>query len=233
MILPMYFQKLLLLNMSFTLKNLELEKASHMKSDFLANMSHEIRTPMNAVIGLAEMALREDLPPNARNYIDQIKSSGKTLLTIINDILDFSKVESGKMDIIVEEYAPISVINDVASIIGTRLDKENVELILSINPNIPRLLFGDSVRIKQIVINLANNAVKFTSKGQVKLIFDYNILDSENVELLFSVLDTGIGIREHDINKLFQSFQQLDSKRNRNIEGTGWDLLSVSSSLTL
>lgn len=213
--------------------NIEIEKVANLKSDFLANMSHEIRTPMNAVIGLAEMALREDLPPNARNYIDQIKSSGKTLLTIINDILDFSKVESGKMDIIVEEYAPISVINDVASIIGTRLDKENVELILSINPNIPRLLVGDSVRIKQIVINLANNAVKFTSKGQVKLIFDYNILDSENVELLFSVLDTGIGIREHDINKLFQSFQQLDSKRNRNIEGTGLGLVISKQLLNL
>ena len=213
--------------------NIEIEKVANLKSDFLANMSHEIRTPMNAVIGLAEMALREDLPPNARNYIDQIKSSGKTLLTIINDILDFSKVESGKMDIIVEEYTPISVINDVAGIIGTRLDKESVELIVSINPAIPRLLIGDSVRIKQIIINLANNAVKFTAKGQVKLTFDYKIIDKDTIELLFSVLDTGIGIREHDLNKLFQSFQQLDSKRNRNIEGTGLGLVISKQLLNL
>lgn len=204
--------------------NIEIEKAASMKSDFLANMSHEIRTPMNAVIGLAEMALREDLPPNARDYINQIKSSGKTLLTIINDILDFSKVESGKMDIVEVEYEPLSVIHDVSSIVSTRLDKEDVEFILDMNPNIPRKLIGDNIRLKQIIINLANNAVKFTKNGQVKLTFDYKELDSEDIELLFSVEDTGIGIKKNDLPKLFQSFQQLDSKRNRNIEGTGLGL---------
>lgn len=204
--------------------NIEIEKAASMKSDFLANMSHEIRTPMNAVIGLAEMALREDLPPNARDYINQIKSSGKTLLTIINDILDFSKVESGKMDIVEVEYEPVSVIHDVSSIVSTRLEKEDVEFILDMNPNIPRKLVGDNIRLKQIIINLANNAVKFTKNGQVKLSFDYKEIDSEDIELLFSVEDTGIGIKKNDLSKLFQSFQQLDSKRNRNIEGTGLGL---------
>lgn len=212
--------------------NKEIEKAANMKSDFLANMSHEIRTPMNAVIGLAEMALREDLPPNARDYINQIKSSGKTLLTIINDILDFSKVESGKMDIVEEEYEPLSVISDISNIVSTRLEQDNVEFILDINPTLPRKLIGDDVRIKQIILNLANNAVKFTKNGQVKLNFDYRNLDSDNIELLFSVEDTGIGIKKNDIPKLFQSFQQLDSKRNRNIEGTGLGL-AISKQLLL
>ena len=204
--------------------NIEIEKVANLKSDFLANMSHEIRTPMNAVIGLAEMALREDLPPNARDYINQIKSSGKTLLTIINDILDFSKVESGKMDIVEEEYEPVSVINDISSIVSTRLEKEDVEFILDMNPNIPRKLIGDNIRLKQIIINLANNAVKFTKSGQVKLSFDYKEVDDEDIELLFAVEDTGIGIKKADMPKLFQSFQQLDSKRNRNIEGSGLGL---------
>lgn len=204
--------------------NIEIEKVANLKSDFLANMSHEIRTPMNAVIGLAEMALREDLPENAREYINQIKSSGKTLLTIINDILDFSKVESGKMDIIEEEYEPVSVIHDISSIISTRLEKEDVEFILDMNPKIPRKLVGDNIRLKQIIINLANNAVKFTKSGQVKLSFDYKEVDEDDIELLFSVEDTGIGIKKADMPRLFQSFQQLDSKRNRNIEGSGLGL---------
>lgn len=204
--------------------NIEIEKVANLKSDFLANMSHEIRTPMNAVIGLAEMALREELPPSAREYINQIKSSGKTLLTIINDILDFSKVESGKMDIVEEEYEPVSVINDISSIVSTRLEKEDVEFILDMNPKIPRKLVGDNIRLKQIIINLANNAVKFTKSGQVKLSFDYKEVDEEDIELLFSVEDTGIGIKKTDLPKLFQSFQQLDSKRNRNIEGSGLGL---------
>ncbi len=212
--------------------NIEIEKMANMKSDFLANMSHEIRTPMNAVIGLAEMALREDLPPNARDYINQIKTSGKTLLTIINDILDFSKVESGKMTIMEEEYEPLSVIHDVSSIISTRLDKDDVEFILDMNPSIPRRLVGDNVRLKQIIINLANNAVKFTKSGQVKLTFDYKQIDENGIDLLFSVKDTGIGIKQTDLPKLFQSFQQLDSKRNRNLEGSGLGL-AISKQLLL
>ena len=147
------------------LNNLQLEKASHMKSDFLANMSHEIRTPMNAVIGMAEMALREDIPPAARSYIRQIKSSGQSLLTIINDILDFSKIESGKMDVNEVDYEPMSVINDVVNIIMTRIGNKKVELTLDINPDLPHELHGDNIRIKQVLVNLANNAVKFTSKG--------------------------------------------------------------------
>lgn len=213
--------------------NQEIEKAAQMKSDFLANMSHEIRTPMNAVIGMAEMALREELPQTARDYVTQIKTSGKTLLTIINDILDFSKIESGKMDITTGEYELLSIINDITNIILTRIDSNDVELILDITPDIPCKLYGDSIRIKQVMVNLLNNAVKFTRQGQIVLKIDYFKNSADQIELLASVTDTGIGIKKEDIGKLFQSFQQLDSKRNRNIEGTGLGLAISKQLLTL
>lgn len=211
----------------------KVEQAAHMKSDFLANMSHEIRTPMNAVIGMAEMALREDLPPAAKNYINQIKSSGKTLLSIINDILDFSKIESGKMDINFIEYSPMSIINDVANIIITRIGEEDIELILDISPDIPKELLGDNVRLKQIIINLSNNAVKFTKKGQVLLKMYANRKNEDEIDLCVSVADTGIGIKKKDFKNLFHSFEQLDSKRNRNIEGTGLGLAISKQLLNL
>ncbi|MCM1156491.1 MAG: PocR ligand-binding domain-containing protein [Roseburia sp.] len=202
----------------------DLERTSNMKSDFLANMSHEIRTPMNAVIGMAEMALREDLPLAAKTYINQIKEAGKSLLTIINDILDFSKIESGKMDINVVDYEPMSVVSDVSNIVMTRLKGKEVELILNISPNLPDKLLGDNIRIKQVLLNIANNAAKFTSQGKITLTMDYARKSSDEIELNISVEDTGIGIKKEDMEKLFQSFQQLDSKRNRNIEGTGLGL---------
>lgn len=202
----------------------EMEHAAKLKTDFLANMSHEIRTPMNAVIGMAELALRENLTPAAQNYINQIKSSGKALLSIINDILDFSKIESGKMDITIEEYEPLSLFNDVANIIMTRLENKDVELILDINPNLPEKLLGDSLRLRQILINLLNNATKFTQHGHVKLSVDFQKSEFDEILLQVSVEDTGIGIKEEDIDKIFKSFQQVDSKRNRNIEGTGLGL---------
>jgi len=204
--------------------NLELEKSMHMKSDFLANMSHEIRTPMNAVIGMAEMALREELPPAAKEHINQIKEAGKSLLTIINDILDFSKIESGKMDISVVDYEPISLIYDVANIVMTRLKGKKVELVLDISPTLPNKLSGDNIRIKQVLLNIAGNAAKFTFEGRILLKLDYIKTSSDEIELRIAVEDTGIGIKKTDIDKLFESFQQVDSKRNRNIEGTGLGL---------
>ena len=204
--------------------NKEMEKAANMKSDFLANMSHEIRTPMNAVIGMAEMALREDLPPAARDYIHQIKASGNTLLMIINDILDFSKIESGKMDIIPVEYEAMSVVNDICNIIVTRLKSRDVEFIMDISPNIPHKLLGDNIRMKQILLNLANNAVKFTARGKVVIRMWHEPLSENLIRLCVSVEDTGIGIKKVDLEKIFRSFEQVDSKRNRNIEGTGLGL---------
>jgi len=202
----------------------EIEAAAAMKSDFLANMSHEIRTPMNAVIGLAEMALREDLPPLAKEYINQIKSSGRALLNIINDILDFSKIEAGKLDITTVEYEPLSVVNDVANVILVKLKEKDVELLLDVNPNFPALVDGDNLRIKQILTNIANNAVKFTNKGYVKIVMDYEDVDEDTIDVKFKVEDTGIGIKPEDLTKLFKSFNQVDSKRNRNVEGTGLGL---------
>ena len=204
--------------------NEELKRATSMKSDFLANMSHEIRTPMNAVIGMAEIALREDLSPSARDCINQIKSAGKSLLTIINDILDFSKIESGKMDINTVDYEPMSMINDVANIVVTRLEDKDVELILNVAPNLPHKLIGDNIRIKQVLLNLANNAAKFTHHGRIVLSVDFESTGERELELQVSVKDTGIGIKKEDLDKLFQSFKQVDSKRNRNIEGTGLGL---------
>lgn len=202
----------------------EIEKEANMKSDFLANMSHEIRTPMNAVIGMAEMALREELSPAASEYISQIKTAGMSLLTIINDILDFSKISSGKMDIHMEQYEPISIVNDVANIIMTRIGDKKMELLIDYDPTIPFQVMGDSARIKQIIVNLANNAVKFTKEGRVELKVGYRRTSEQEILLQVSVTDTGIGIKKEDIGKLFVSFSQLDSKRNRNIEGTGLGL---------
>lgn len=216
-----------------SLTNMELQKTSSMKSDFLANMSHEIRTPMNAVIGMAEMALREDLTPAAREYIGQIKSSGQTLLTIINDILDFSKIESGMMDISDVEYEPMSMINDVSNIIMTRIGSKDLELTVDVNPDLPAGLYGDNVRIKQVMVNIANNAVKFTKEGNVHIKVDFLQTSEDMIELIVSITDTGSGIKESDMSKLFQSFQQLDSKRNRNIEGTGLGLAICKQLVTL
>ncbi|MBP5556008.1 MAG: response regulator [Lachnospiraceae bacterium] len=201
-----------------------IKKNADMRSDFLANMSHEIRTPMNAVLGMAEMSLREDLPPAAREYITQIKTSGMSLLNIINDILDFSKIDSGKMDIVEDEYAPLSIFNDTSNIITTRIGSKKLELLLNINPKFPCKLIGDSQRIKQILINLSNNAIKFTNKGRVKISLDYEDISEDTINMRISVSDTGIGIKKADLEKIFESFSQVDSKRNRNVEGTGLGL---------
>lgn len=204
----------------------EVEKASTAKSDFLANMSHEIRTPMNAILGMVDLALREEMSPAARDFIKQIKVSGKSLLVLINDILDFSKIEAGKLDIIEAPYEPLSVINDVANIVNNRIGSKNIEFTMDIAPEIPKKLLGDSFRIHQILINILNNAVKFTKDGEVHLAIacEQREDNPESIVLKIDVSDTGIGIKKEDIPKLFNSFEQLDSKRNRNIEGTGLGL---------
>ena len=215
-------------------RNKEIAKASSMKSDFLANMSHEIRTPMNAVIGLVDLALREEMSPDAKGYMHQIKASAKNLLVIINDILDFSKIESGKFDIINVAYEPLSVVNDLASIANSRIGNKDIEFTMDVSPDMPQTIFGDNVRIHQIILNILTNAVKFTQRGEVHLslecIPDEN---GENVTMKVAVSDTGMGIKAQDMHKLFSSFQQVDSKRNRNIEGTGLGLAISKQLLSL
>ena len=208
-----------------TYETIRLSKlAVSQKSDFLANMSHEIRTPMNAVLGMAEMALREEMTPNAKQYIRQIRSSGKHLLVIINDILDFSKIESGKMNIVKVDYEPLSLVNDLVNIVNTRIGSKKLEFTIDFDPSAPQKLYGDNVRIHQILLNVLNNAVKFTEHGEAHLSISFEPIDSETVALKAVISDTGIGIKKEDMQKLFQSFQQVDSKRNRNIEGTGLGL---------
>lgn len=213
--------------------NAEVEKSAKLKSDFLANMSHEIRTPMNAVLGMAEMALREEMSPTARDFIHQIRASGKNLLTIINDILDFSKIESGKMEIIEVSYEPLSMINDIASMINSRIGDKNIEFTVDAPPEIPHKLYGDNIRIQQIIINLLTNAVKFTKQGQVQLKLKFKKKNDEEGTLKVLISDTGSGIKEENLDKIFESFQQVDSKRNRNIEGTGLGLAITQQLLAL
>lgn len=204
--------------------NQEIETAAKMKSDFLANMSHEIRTPMNAIVGMAEMALRETDLEMVKTHVRQIKRSSGMLLTIINDILDFSKIESGKMEINMNEYSPMQIIDDIVHILQTRMKGKKVALIVDVDPNLPGKLMGDEIRIKQIITNIANNAIKFTNEGEVNICVNCVDAGPRMKELQVFVKDTGIGIKEHDFQRIFDSFQQVDSKRNRNIEGSGLGL---------
>lgn len=201
------------------------EEANESKSNFLSNMSHEIRTPMNAIVGMTEILLRSDLSDQDRGYLMNIKNSGASLLTIINDILDFSKIESGKLEILEEEYEPMSMLSDLSMIFLNRIGDKPVELIFDIDKNLPNKLYGDSLRIRQVIINIANNAIKFTAAGYVKLTIQMApMAEQDMVNLNISIEDSGQGIKPEDLDKLFGSFQQVDTKKNRNKEGTGLGL---------
>ncbi len=202
----------------------EADQANQAKSAFLANMSHEIRTPINAIIGMNEMILRESNEAGTIKYSQNISSASENLLSIINDILDFSKIESGKMELVEENYKLDEVIKNLVNMIKERVEKKNLKFTVNVNEKIPNKLFGDSVRIRQVAVNLLTNAVKYTQVGEVIFNVDFEKASDELMILKISVKDTGIGIDDEDRKKLFTDFQRFDLKRNKNIEGTGLGL---------
>lgn len=207
------------------------DAANKAKSAFISNISHEIRTPMNAIVGMTQILLRMDLPKQEQKYLLNIQNSGNALLAIINDLLDISKIESGKMELVNEEYDFMSMLNDLGMIILNRIGDKDIELLFDIDPDIPAKMYGDILRIRQIIINLLNNATKFTEKGYVCLSVKIENIQQDDIELFISVKDTGQGIRKEDISKLFGAFQQVDEKKNHHKEGTGLGL-SISRQLT-
>lgn len=204
----------------------EAEAANMAKSSFLANMSHEIRTPINAILGMNEMILREEKDPAIRGYAGNIQASGYSLLSIVSDVLDISKIESGKLEIIPVDYEVNSLISDCCNMAAGRAKAKELELLVECADNVPMKLCGDETHIRQIIMNLLTNAVKYTEKGTVKLIVSGSFNDGGFV-LKVDVSDTGIGIAEENLPQLFTQFQRFDLQRNRNIEGTGLGLSIV------
>ncbi len=213
-------------------ERLKAESANEAKSLFLAQMSHEIRTPINAILGMNEMILRE-ADDKTKEYSLNVAEAGKTLLALVNSILDFSKIEDGKMEIMSVPYDVSSMINNLVHSIHERAVSKGLELNVRIDEKIPSELIGDDVRLSQVIMNLLTNAVKYTPRGEIDLIMKVAERIENNIELYVEVKDTGIGIKEEDIDKLFASFTRIEEKRNRNIEGTGLGMSIVSRLLDM
>ena len=200
------------------------EEASRAKSDFLANMSHEIRTPMNAIMGMCELTLNEKgLTEEIRENCNNIHLSGRNLLGIINELLDFSKIESGKMELVCDTYSMSSLLNDVINMAMARKGDKPIEFMVDCDPCIPDKLYGDEMRIRQVMVNLLTNAIKFTNEGGILLRVSAR-KESYGINLIISVKDSGIGIKKENLQRIFHSFSQVDTKKNRAIEGTGLGL---------
>ena len=201
---------------------LELERArNEAKNKFLSHMSHEVRTPLNSILGLNEMILREAHSQRIIDYANDIKSSGEMLLKLINDILDYSRIEVGKVKITPVEYELTYLLSEIINMMAPKAQEKNLEFKTQIDEEIPHLLYGDELRIKQCITNIINNAIKYTEKGSVTLAASYKRIDDGHINLTIKIIDTGIGIKEEDLPHLFKAFERLDETRNRTIEGTG------------
>ena len=219
-------------------KLLKLEKtaadtANKAKSDFLADMSHEIRTPINAVLGMNEMILNKCEDEEILDYASSIKSAGKTLLSIINNILDFSKIEDGKMNLVPVEFDTTVLITGLVNSISERAKAKQLDLIVDVDETVPSKLYGDDVRISQVIMNLLTNGVKYTEEGSVTIRVQNQGINGDDVNLRVDVIDTGIGIKEEDMDKLTKSFERIEEKRNRHIEGTGLGMSIVTKLLKM
>ncbi len=200
------------------------EDANRAKSDFLANMSHEIRTPMNAVVGMSELIIEESRGRKMYDYACNIKSAALNLLSIINDILDLSKVEAGKMELVEDEYYVQVLVQDTINLVQMAAEQKGLTMCVDVSGDIPHQLYGDEGRIRQVLINVLNNSIKFTKEGHVKMSVSSNAVDDQNICLQFVIEDTGIGIKQEDMDSIFESFRQVDMNKNRKIEGTGLGL---------
>ncbi len=209
------------------------EEASRAKSDFLASMSHEIRTPINAILGMDELIIREYDDGQLRQYALNIRNAGNTLMNIINDILDFSKIESGKMELVPIDYDVPLMIYDLVNMEKPRAEKKGLSFIVKADESIPRTLYGDNIRIKQCILNILTNAVKYTERGSVTMSISYRETDADHIMLRVSVKDTGIGIKPEDIERLFNPFERVDLERNRSVEGTGLGMSIVKRLLAM